>query len=184
MSHDWEGRDRIFHWKFCTKRGSKPHSRQRHRQSTTLWPLHHAPLIKGNIQSHVSLFKGDIQIYLKYTPIYMMKPRFLYITILSEIQFLKFLFHVITILAVRITYGVSNFLNHPVISFSWRGHDISMHNAVEPLLREISPTSEFYYALVTMTWSSIMHSHVSSLCPHHQIRIGENDIQLQDQYAV
>ena len=30
---DWEG---LFLWKSCTKRGSKPHDRQRHRQSATL----------------------------------------------------------------------------------------------------------------------------------------------------
>ena len=36
MSQDWEGRNMIFRWKSCTQRGSKPHSKQRHRQSATL----------------------------------------------------------------------------------------------------------------------------------------------------
>ena len=36
MSEDWEGRNMIFLWKSCTKRDSKPHGRQRHRQSATL----------------------------------------------------------------------------------------------------------------------------------------------------
>ena len=36
MFQDWEGRNMIFLWKFCTKRDSKPHGRQRHRQSSTL----------------------------------------------------------------------------------------------------------------------------------------------------
>ena len=31
MSQDWEGRNIIFFWKFCTKRDSKPHGRKRHR---------------------------------------------------------------------------------------------------------------------------------------------------------
>ena len=36
MSKDWEGRNMIYLWKSCTKRVSKPHGRQRHRQSATL----------------------------------------------------------------------------------------------------------------------------------------------------
>ena len=36
MSQDWEGRNMIFLWKSCTKRGWKPHVRQRHRQSAML----------------------------------------------------------------------------------------------------------------------------------------------------
>ena len=36
MSQGWEGRNMIFLWKFCTKRDSKPHGSQRHRQSATL----------------------------------------------------------------------------------------------------------------------------------------------------
>ena len=36
MSQDWEGRNIIFLWTSCTKRDSKPHGRQRHRQSATL----------------------------------------------------------------------------------------------------------------------------------------------------
>ena len=36
MPQDWEGRNMIFLWKSCTKRDSKPHGRQRHRQSATL----------------------------------------------------------------------------------------------------------------------------------------------------
>ena len=36
MAQDWEGRNMMFLWKFYTKRYSKPHGRQRHRQSDTL----------------------------------------------------------------------------------------------------------------------------------------------------
>ena len=36
ISQDWEGKNMIFLWKSCTKRDSKPHGRQRHRQSATL----------------------------------------------------------------------------------------------------------------------------------------------------
>ena len=36
MSQDWEGRNMIFLWKSSTNRDSKPHGRQRHRQSATL----------------------------------------------------------------------------------------------------------------------------------------------------
>ena len=36
MSEEWEGRNMIFLWKSCTKRDSKPHSRQRHRQGVVV----------------------------------------------------------------------------------------------------------------------------------------------------
>ena len=49
MPQDWEGRNMIFLWKFCTKRDSKPNGRQRHRQSATFWPLRHVPLYYPSI---------------------------------------------------------------------------------------------------------------------------------------
>ena len=36
MSQDWEGKTRIFFWKYCTKRDLKPHGRQRYWQSSVL----------------------------------------------------------------------------------------------------------------------------------------------------
>ena len=44
MSQYWEGRNMIFLWKSCSRRGSKPHGSQRHRQSATVYPLRHVPL--------------------------------------------------------------------------------------------------------------------------------------------
>ena len=63
MSQYWKWRNLIFLWKPCTKRDSKPRSRQRHWQSSALQPLRHVPLcyVECNVYS-TSVFRCHVQV--------------------------------------------------------------------------------------------------------------------------
>ena len=49
MSQYWEGRNMLCLWKSCTKRDSKPHSRQRHWQGCAYFATHRW----GTVKTHV-----------------------------------------------------------------------------------------------------------------------------------